>query len=88
MVARVEFNKAAFSGSMRTVSIFAVVSIVLALVLGYGISVSLIGPVRTMEKRMREIAAGDFSRRRPRRAPARRRLDRWLRASVAHAEVS
>jgi signal transduction histidine kinase len=61
MVARVEFNKAAFSGSMRTVSIFAVVSIVLALVLGYGISVSLIGPVRTMEKRMREIAAGDFS---------------------------
>jgi len=61
MVARVEINNAAYATSMRTVAIFAVVSIVLALTLGYGISVSLIGPVRAMENRMREIAAGDFT---------------------------
>jgi signal transduction histidine kinase len=61
MVTRVEINNAAFDSSMRTVAVFAIVSIVLALTLGYGISVSLVGPVRAMEKRMDEIAAGDFT---------------------------
>ena len=47
-------------------------SIALALVLGYAISWSLIGPVQQMDARFAEIAAGDFSRRvdvpQPRRA--------------------
>jgi signal transduction histidine kinase len=61
MVARVEVNNAAYAKSMQTVAVFAIVSIVLALALGYGISVSLVGPVRAMEKRMHEIATGDFT---------------------------
>ena len=40
---------------------FGAASIGLALVLGYAISWSLIGPVRQMEARLDEIAAGDFS---------------------------
>ena len=35
----------------------------LALLLGYSISSSIVRPVRLMEARMREIAAGDFSKR-------------------------
>jgi signal transduction histidine kinase len=42
---------------------FAVGSIGLALVFGYAISWSLIGPVKRIEARLREIAAGDFSQR-------------------------
>ena len=42
---------------------FAVGSILLALVLGYAISWSLVGPVKQMDVRLREIAAGDFARR-------------------------
>ena len=63
MVASVEASHAAYVDSQRALVIFSVVSVVLALVLGYGISWSLIGPVKQMETRMRELAAGDFSKR-------------------------
>jgi signal transduction histidine kinase len=63
MVASVEASHAGYIASRRLVVAFAVVSIVLALALGYGISLSLVRPVRQMEARMQEIAAGDFARR-------------------------
>jgi len=63
MVAGVEASHAAYTQSQQLVAVFAVVSIVLALALGYGISWSLVGPVRAMESRMHEIAAGDFTSR-------------------------
>jgi signal transduction histidine kinase len=63
MVASVEASHAAYLTSQRALVIFAVVSIALALALGYGISWSVIGPVKQMETRMRELAAGDFSKR-------------------------
>jgi signal transduction histidine kinase len=63
MVASVEASHAGYIASRRLVVAFAVVSIVLALALGYGISLSLVNPVRQMEARMREIAAGEFARR-------------------------
>jgi signal transduction histidine kinase len=40
----------------------AIGSILLALTLGYAISLSLIGPVRQMDARFGEIAAGDFTK--------------------------
>lgn len=61
MVARVEDNAVAYADSTRMVAIFAIVSIVLALGLGYGFSVSVIHPVTAMESRMTEIAAGNFT---------------------------
>jgi signal transduction histidine kinase len=63
MVASVEASHEAYVDSQRLLVVFAVVSIALALALGYGISSSLIGPVKQMETRMRELAAGDFSKR-------------------------
>ena len=42
---------------------FAVGSIGLALILGYAISWSVIGPVQQMNAQFREIASGDFSQR-------------------------
>ncbi len=55
-------NQAAYARSRQWVILFIVVSICLALFLGYGISWSLTTPVKAMEQRMREIAAGDFSK--------------------------
>lgn len=63
MVERIESSRAAYVTSQAIVIGFAVGSIGLALVLGYAISGSLIGPIQRMERRMRQIAAGDFSRR-------------------------
>jgi signal transduction histidine kinase len=63
MVASIEANEDAYVTSRRTVIGFAIGSIGLALVLGYAISWSLIGPVKRMDTRLREIASGDFSRR-------------------------
>ena len=60
MVASIEASHATYAKSQRTVIAFAVVSIVLALLLGYAISWSLIGPVKKMEARMHEIAEGNF----------------------------
>ena len=60
MVASVEASHAAYAESRRTVMVIAAASIVLALTLGYTISASIVHPVRQMEARTREIAAGDF----------------------------
>ncbi len=61
MVARTDQNQAAYLTSQWAVVGFAVGSIALALLLGYAISWSLIGPVRQMNTRLSEIASGDFS---------------------------
>jgi signal transduction histidine kinase len=63
MVASVEASQAGYVDSRRLVVVFALVSIVLALALGYGISLSLVAPVREMEARMQEIASGEFTKR-------------------------
>ena len=60
MVASIEASQDAYVTSQRVVLGFAVGSILLALVLGYAISWSLIGPVQQMDVRLREIAGGDF----------------------------
>jgi signal transduction histidine kinase/DNA-binding response OmpR family regulator len=63
MVARVEVSHGAYMTARWVIIGFAVGSIGLALILGYAISWSLIGPVQRMDVRLRQIAAGDFSRR-------------------------
>ena len=62
MVASIEAGEDAYRTSQWVVIGFAAASIGLALVLGYVISWSLIDPVQRMDARLREIAAGDFSR--------------------------
>ncbi len=62
MVASIEASNAAYYTSRHAVIVFAVASILLALMLGFGISSSIVRPVKEMEARMGEIAAGDFSR--------------------------
>ena len=62
MVASIEAGESAYLASRWTVVGFAIGSIGLALVLGYAISWSFIEPVARMNSRLREIAAGDFSR--------------------------
>ena len=61
MVTRTETSETAYLTSRRVVIGFAVGSIGLALILGYTFSWSLIGPVREMDSRLKQIAAGDFS---------------------------
>jgi signal transduction histidine kinase/CheY-like chemotaxis protein len=63
MVARVEVNHDASLTASWVIIGFAVGSIGLALILGYAISWSLIGPVKQMDVQLRQIATGDFSRR-------------------------
>jgi signal transduction histidine kinase len=62
MVASIEAGESTYAQSRWIVVGFAIGSIGLALVLGYAISWSLIEPVKQMDDRLREIAAGDFSR--------------------------
>ena len=62
MAARIDESEQDYAQSQRLVIAFAVGSIVLALALGYAISWSLIGPVRQMDVRFNEIAAGDFTK--------------------------
>ena len=61
MVARADEGREAYIAARRLVIGFAVGSILLALALGYAISLSLIEPVRQMDARFSEIAAGDFT---------------------------
>ncbi len=61
MVASIDAGQVAYVRSQRAGIAFAVGSILLALGLGYAISWSLIGPVKRMDVRLREIAGGDFS---------------------------
>jgi signal transduction histidine kinase len=63
MVASTDAGQEAYLRSQRAGIGFAVGSIALALILGYAISWSLIGPVKRINVRLREIAAGDFSQR-------------------------
>jgi signal transduction histidine kinase len=63
MVAGIEASKQAYATSQWMVIAFALGSIVLALILGYVISWSLIGPVKEIEGRLNQIAIGDFTKR-------------------------
>jgi signal transduction histidine kinase/HAMP domain-containing protein len=63
MVASVEASDSAYTRSRWIVIGFAVGSIALALLLGYAISWSIIGPVQQMDTRFQQIALGDFSQR-------------------------
>jgi signal transduction histidine kinase/CheY-like chemotaxis protein len=63
MVTGIELSNQAYVTSQWMVVGFASGSIVLALILGYAISWSLIGPVTEVGARLDQIAAGDFSQR-------------------------
>ena len=63
MVAAIETTEGAYGTSRLIVVSFAVGSILLALALGYIISWSLIEPVKKIEARLSQIAAGDFAQR-------------------------
>jgi signal transduction histidine kinase/CheY-like chemotaxis protein len=63
MVVGIEASNRAYDTSRWIVVGFALGSIVLAVILGYTISGSLIGPVTEIEAHLSQIAAGDFSRR-------------------------
>ncbi len=54
-------NRRAFDDSQRLFIAVAAASVVLALLLGYILSWSLVGPIRRMETRLAGIAAGDFA---------------------------
>jgi signal transduction histidine kinase len=54
-------NRAAFASSRRLFLLSAAMASVLALLFGFAISSSIIGPVQRMDARLAEIAAGDFS---------------------------
>ena len=61
MVASIDAAHEAYLTSRWVVIGFAVGSIALALVLGYAISWSVIGPVKRMDELLKEIASGDFT---------------------------
>jgi signal transduction histidine kinase/DNA-binding NarL/FixJ family response regulator len=63
MVTGIEASNQAYVTSRWTVMGFALGSITLAVILGYTISRSLIGPLTEVETRLKQIAAGDFSQR-------------------------
>jgi signal transduction histidine kinase len=61
MVSSTDASQEAYGTSRWVVIGFAIGSIGLALFLGYAISWSLIGPVKQMDARLRDIASGDFA---------------------------
>lgn len=63
MVAGIEASDEVYTTSQWIVVAFALGSIILALILGYVISLSLTGPVTEVEARLEQIASGDFSQR-------------------------
>ncbi len=63
LVGGIEVANQAYNRSRMTVIVCAIISVFLALALGYTISWSLIAPIRQMEARMSEIASGNFSSR-------------------------
>jgi signal transduction histidine kinase len=63
LAASIDANQAAYRASRGVVIGFAVGTTALALMLGYAISWSLIGPVKLMEARLKLIAAGDLAQR-------------------------
>jgi signal transduction histidine kinase len=62
MVAHIDEGQAEYRVSRDVIVAIAIGSVLLALALGYGISWSLIRPVRQMDERFNEMAGGDFSR--------------------------
>ena len=62
MLGYIEEGEADYGRARNLIVAIAVASVLLALVLGYSISWSVIGPVRAMHARFGEMAAGDFSR--------------------------
>jgi len=63
LVSGIEASQRAYDASRIVVIAFALASILLALGLGYVISWSLVGPVKEIEARLRQITAGDFTQR-------------------------
>ncbi|RJQ56887.1 MAG: HAMP domain-containing protein [Nitrospiraceae bacterium] len=63
MEAKVDESNRAYMTSRWVVIGFAVGSIGLAILLGYAVSSSLMGPVKLMDNQLRQIASGDFSKR-------------------------
>ena len=63
VVAGIEASAETYETAQWIVIAFAVGSIALALGLGYAISWSLIGPVKEIEKRLDQVAAGQFAER-------------------------
>jgi signal transduction histidine kinase/CheY-like chemotaxis protein len=61
IVSLVSGNKSAYVDSQRIFLTSMGLAIVLALVLGFALSSSIIGPVRRIDRRLGEIASGDFS---------------------------
>jgi signal transduction histidine kinase len=62
MVASIEASHEAYLAARWVVMGFGLGAIGLALLLGYAISWSLVGPVTQMDERLRQIASGDFTR--------------------------
>ena len=62
MVAHIDAARADYRRSRALIIIIAIVSVLLALALGYTISWSLVRPVRQMDERFSEMAGGDFSK--------------------------
>ena len=58
----VEASRVASERSQAAIIGFAIGSVLVALVLGAALSLSIISPVRAMDRRLAEIAAGDFAR--------------------------
>jgi signal transduction histidine kinase len=65
MLASITTERQSYAISQMVVITFVCGSVLLALLLGYVISWSLIGPVTEIEGRLRQIAEGDFSQRVP-----------------------
>jgi signal transduction histidine kinase len=63
MVAGIEASTQAYATAQWIVIAFALGSIALALALGYAISWSLVGPVKEIEARLNQVAAGEFTQR-------------------------
>jgi signal transduction histidine kinase/CheY-like chemotaxis protein len=63
VVAGIEASVEAYRTSQTIVIGFALGAILLALILGRTISLSLLGPIREIDTRLNEIAAGDFTQR-------------------------
>jgi len=63
MEAKIDESSEAYTRSRWVVIGFAAGSIGLALLLGYAVSSSLMGPVLQMDSQLRRIAVGDFSKR-------------------------
>ena len=62
MLGYIDRGEADYRRSRNAIVAIAVASVLLALMLGYSISRSVILPVRAMDARFAEMAAGDFSR--------------------------